>query len=248
MPKVNVYLPDDLAAAVKDARLPVSTICQVALREALSRIHPAPTPTISESLKNALGGWLPELPLSPHIEAVLSLAPDAAARRGSPEVETADVLQAILDQQESLILRGLSSLGLTVERIQSALDAAVTHGTPISRQRVRYSRGAVEVVIDAANEAYAYRENVVHGAHLVWALANSPSGRSATILRGLGFFDADTRDALRLLSIGADYAQKWSPTADPGYRRELSVLAKRLDRIETALQEQVSLPQRHSYS
>src|SRR4051812_37722606 len=28
VPKINVYLPDDLAAAVKDAELPVSSICQ----------------------------------------------------------------------------------------------------------------------------------------------------------------------------------------------------------------------------
>ena len=30
MPKINVYLPDDLAAAVKAADLPVSAICQKA--------------------------------------------------------------------------------------------------------------------------------------------------------------------------------------------------------------------------
>ena len=31
MPKINVYVPDELAAAVKDAKLPVSAICQGAL-------------------------------------------------------------------------------------------------------------------------------------------------------------------------------------------------------------------------
>ena len=35
MPKVNVYLPDDLAAAVRDAGIPVSTVCQRALDNAL---------------------------------------------------------------------------------------------------------------------------------------------------------------------------------------------------------------------
>ncbi|MGO9344685.1 MAG: ATP-dependent Clp protease ATP-binding subunit, partial [Acidimicrobiales bacterium] len=30
MPKVNVYLPDALASAVKDAGVPVSAVCQVA--------------------------------------------------------------------------------------------------------------------------------------------------------------------------------------------------------------------------
>ena len=35
MPKINVYLPDDLAAAVKEAGVPVSSVCQQALVEAV---------------------------------------------------------------------------------------------------------------------------------------------------------------------------------------------------------------------
>lgn len=32
MPKVNVYLPDDLAAEVRARQLPISAICQMTLR------------------------------------------------------------------------------------------------------------------------------------------------------------------------------------------------------------------------
>ena len=35
MPKINVYLPDDLAAAVRDAQVPVSAVCQNALERAV---------------------------------------------------------------------------------------------------------------------------------------------------------------------------------------------------------------------
>src|SRR4051812_25326943 len=35
MPKINVYLPDDLAAAVRDAQIPVSAVCQNALERAV---------------------------------------------------------------------------------------------------------------------------------------------------------------------------------------------------------------------
>jgi post-segregation antitoxin (ccd killing protein) len=31
MPKINVYLPDDLATAVRAANIPVSAVCQKAL-------------------------------------------------------------------------------------------------------------------------------------------------------------------------------------------------------------------------
>ena len=35
MPKINVYLPDELADAVREAGLPVSPICQRALEQAV---------------------------------------------------------------------------------------------------------------------------------------------------------------------------------------------------------------------
>lgn len=38
MPKVNIYLPDDLADAVRARSLPVSTICQRALREEITKM------------------------------------------------------------------------------------------------------------------------------------------------------------------------------------------------------------------
>ena len=38
MPKINVYLPDDLAEAVRDSGLPVSAVCQRALEDAVRRI------------------------------------------------------------------------------------------------------------------------------------------------------------------------------------------------------------------
>jgi hypothetical protein len=39
MPKINVYLPDDLSDAVKDSGVPVSAVCQRALEEAVSRVR-----------------------------------------------------------------------------------------------------------------------------------------------------------------------------------------------------------------
>jgi len=36
-PKINVYLPDDLAAEVKSSGIPVSAVCQQALADAVAR-------------------------------------------------------------------------------------------------------------------------------------------------------------------------------------------------------------------
>ncbi len=38
MPKINIYLPDDLAERVRNANLSVSAVCQGALREELERM------------------------------------------------------------------------------------------------------------------------------------------------------------------------------------------------------------------
>ncbi|MFD0891108.1 type II toxin-antitoxin system CcdA family antitoxin, partial [Streptosporangium algeriense] len=38
MPKINVYLPDELAEAVRAAGVPVSAVCQRALEQAVRRI------------------------------------------------------------------------------------------------------------------------------------------------------------------------------------------------------------------
>lgn len=39
MPKINVYLPDDLAAEVRKHDIPISAICQAALRRATERLR-----------------------------------------------------------------------------------------------------------------------------------------------------------------------------------------------------------------
>jgi ATP-dependent Clp protease ATP-binding subunit ClpC len=41
MPKINVYLPDDLATAVREAGIPVSPVCQKALAEAVRPVSRA---------------------------------------------------------------------------------------------------------------------------------------------------------------------------------------------------------------
>ncbi len=41
MPKINVYLPEELAAAVKEAQLPISAICQAALEKAVRDVTSA---------------------------------------------------------------------------------------------------------------------------------------------------------------------------------------------------------------
>src|SRR4051794_38209363 len=73
MPKINVYLPDDLAAAVREAGLPVSAICQRALADAVR------TATAVEGLR--AGRWTE---LDARATPSLKLVIERARRLGDP--------------------------------------------------------------------------------------------------------------------------------------------------------------------
>ena len=54
-PKINVYLPDDLAAEVKAAGIPVSAVCQQALADALAASQAGETPGEDNLTRRAAG-------------------------------------------------------------------------------------------------------------------------------------------------------------------------------------------------
>jgi len=94
MPKVNVYLPDDLAEAVKDAGVPVSAVCQRALERAVRRVT-----AIREI---GTGAPLDSVPDSPTVSftrrsaAMLQTARDNARAEGAAQTDTGHFLRALL--------------------------------------------------------------------------------------------------------------------------------------------------------
>ncbi len=55
VPKINVYLPDELAEAVKEAGVPVSAVCQRALEQAVRRMHRHPGDRVDRTRPR--GAW-----------------------------------------------------------------------------------------------------------------------------------------------------------------------------------------------
>jgi len=55
MPKINVYLPDELADAVRRSGVPVSAICQRALEQSVRRVNAIRATTVSD-LDSATSG------------------------------------------------------------------------------------------------------------------------------------------------------------------------------------------------
>lgn len=228
MPKVNVYLPDDLAAEVRARGLPISAICQMALRDTLDR-------TATQSAVRITGPADTDLPFTPHLASVISLSTTAAARRGSYTVDSEHLLQALLDEEENLVLKGLDHLGLTRTAIQKTLDLVVPERASVSDADVSFGSNAHAILRDATADAHLAGTAVVNGANLVWALATATTGYSAEILDRLGFSEVTTHQALGLIEVGVAHANRYVPTGQAGILAELAKISDRLERIEASL-------------
>src|SRR5689334_9408393 len=113
MPKINVYLPDDLAEAVKEAGVPVSPVCQRALEGAVRRVA-----AVRQAAQLDLGQGDPTATLT-HFTArartAVRLAIEQAREAGAPEVGTEQLLAGLLAEGGNLALGILRSLEIEPE-------------------------------------------------------------------------------------------------------------------------------------
>ncbi len=108
MPKINVYLPDELAEAVKETGLPVSAICQRALEQAVSRV----TAIRETSLAELSGADLEErFPLmTGRSRTVLGLAVERARAGARASVGSGDLLGGMIQEGSNLAMHVLQAL------------------------------------------------------------------------------------------------------------------------------------------
>ncbi|WP_194823163.1 Clp protease N-terminal domain-containing protein [Micromonospora sp. S-DT3-3-22] len=241
MPKINVYLPDALADRVREARLPVSRICQVALTQALdgsdNATHDAPAELA-----------LPEqVALTPppnhHVAAILRQSYDVAAARGAATVETIDVLQAFLDEGESLVLNTVELLGFPVASIQAAVtdevDARATTGAghpSAAGAAPTMAAGAHAALAVAASQARAHGSAVTAGSHLLLGLREDP-GAAGQVLRRVGVSEAVTPAVLSALFHGFTFGRmNLDRDADSAALRSMMLtLIDRIDQLQQQL-------------
>src|SRR5699024_44283 len=108
MPKINVYLPDELAEAVKESGLPVSAVCQRALEVSVRRVG-----AIRAAVIGALAGEDPPAGLTQvaqRARSVLKLAVTNARERGAAEIGTRDLLVGMVTEGANLALHVLRSI------------------------------------------------------------------------------------------------------------------------------------------
>ncbi|MFF5294774.1 Clp protease N-terminal domain-containing protein [Paractinoplanes globisporus] len=108
MPKINVYLPDELADAVREAGLPVSSICQRALEQAVRRTTAIRQATLDDIRPDLLAARLPSF--TARLVTTVTLAADRAKAAGSPHVTTGDLLAGMIAEGGNLALQILTAL------------------------------------------------------------------------------------------------------------------------------------------
>jgi len=138
MPKINVYLPDALAAAVKEAGVPVSAVCQAALTDAVERVgqtrrsiaffrDPA-TPALTlrkvgQSIRHR--GLMTE-----RLIVALRVAASDAAGQDVVSVSSLDLLRGLLDDSENMAVRLLLAQGVDVDALAEAVTASEADEPP----------------------------------------------------------------------------------------------------------------------
>jgi ATP-dependent Clp protease ATP-binding subunit ClpA len=133
VPKINVYLSDDLAAAVREAGISVSPVCQQALAEAVRAVR------ASREASNAIRapgfdpGQQPDISrhvsqhMTPRLRRVIRRAHELVEPPGA--VGTEDLLLGVLDEPGNLGLVVLQSLGVDPTALRDeALRAVESSG------------------------------------------------------------------------------------------------------------------------
>src|SRR5438067_7206172 len=108
MPKVNVYLPDELAEAVKDAQLPVSAVCQAALERAVrdvTSVRATTQPPQADALVYGPFGRFTD-----RARKALALAKQCARDMPQDYVGTEHILFCLIDEWSNLAMTAVMTL------------------------------------------------------------------------------------------------------------------------------------------
>lgn len=229
-----MYLPDALAERVRAADLPVSRICQIALSTALGNVAQAVVEGDLGGLPEALGL---ELQLNNYAVEFIKVAYESARLRGSQWVESGDILQGLISQADSLIIRVLDRAGFSAELIQSRLDEE--HGPPAESpaESVTIGPSALRVLQAAQEDAQRTGSPIIHGINIAVGLLADSEDTAARVLTSLGAQRILDPVVLDVLNESFTYSRAVSPTAPDAWTTSaLLDLAARLERIEKLLE------------
>ncbi len=242
MPKINVYLPDELAEAVKEAGIPVSPICQQALQVAVRKVAAIRETTAKLDLdSDDLGKRFPNF--TEKANRAVTTATELARRKGQTEVGTEHLLVALTEIGQNMALQTLLSLEIDPDDVREELlgrlpaDAGSTAEGEPSRH---FDTAAAAALKAALGEAITMGHNYIGCEHLLLGLVTEPDGGAGEVLRSRG---VELRVARRTVQAGLGgylYARNRSEGRQQQQgaeqlREVLGRFAQRLDMIEERL-------------
>jgi ATP-dependent Clp protease ATP-binding subunit ClpA len=247
VPKINVYLPDELAEAVKEAGLPVSAVCQQALELAVRRVT---------AIRESITGDIPDeldvndptilIHYTERARQVVRLAIQQAQAEGTPSVGTGHLLGGILAEGGNLALRVLHVLEIDSDVLRQELarrSPGDADATPPEGAGLRFSGPAANALELTATEAYGLGHNYIGCEHLLLGLVGEPDGAAGHALRALGAEQRITRRAVSAALTGFAHLRATQPqppanAQDPAgavaeaVRQQLEPIVQRLERLE----------------
>jgi ATP-dependent Clp protease ATP-binding subunit ClpC len=243
MPKINVYLPDALASAVKDANVPVSAVCQAALSHAVERVgrtrsgiaalrDPA---TPAATLRQIGDGTRKRM--TPRLVSTLQAAALDVDGQAQTAVSSLDLLRALLEDGENLAVRLLLAQGVDIDALAQATRASETtepgpdvpesSDTLLGRLTMP-GRLACAAALEAVVEL---GHNYVGCEHLLVGLVAS-EGRARDLLVEHGIQATTLRQAINAAAAGVVLERSRSADRDAG---AVADLTRRLEAIEHQL-------------
>ena len=232
MPKINVYVPDELAAAVKDAKLPVSAICQSALEHAV-RAARAFTGEAETPGEGGQYGMLQRF--TPRARSAVERARAIAAERHHEYVGTEHVLLGMLDEGGNLAVKVLESLDIELADLRVELEGAMGPASKKGKDRPRFTPLAKSALSQAAGEAMRLGHNYIGCEHLLLGVLAEEEGLASQVLRNMGLKLRSTRRAVTTALSGFVHAKESLGVGGAAPTSELADIVKRLEAIEQKL-------------
>ncbi len=152
----------------------------------------------------------------------------AASQRGHQEIRDLHLLEAMLQQTDTLILPILQKLEIQPARIQQLLEAEMAKLPRVSGAQSYLSKEVLDVLNQAEKEAAKFRDEYISVEHLLMALMHK-GGSAANVLKSAGLTPDDLLKVLKELRgnqriTDSDPESKFQ--ALEKYARNLTALAR----------------------
>jgi ATP-dependent Clp protease ATP-binding subunit ClpA len=240
MPKINVYLPDELAAAVRDAQVPVSAICQAALERAVRDIGAARStdePPTGSRVRGRLFRRFTDRARS----AVLA-AQREAREHGHGYIGTEHLLLGVLDEGANVGIKVLGSLDVEPDDLRAELVASLLPAGAQPGEKVPFTPLAKAVLEHAASESLSLGHKYIGCEHLLLGLVAVEDGLASQVLRRMGVELRTTRRAVTATLSGYAHAHAGEPPVPAPTSALAEATAEILRRLEAIEDRLASWP------